>query len=112
MNAKITCDFGDERFRIAAARLEKDIIVRTHLHTARIVVRMWPWMRPWVYGVAIMTYNEVRLADSIRSSGTLVLEYSASCIQVQAFNSYTLGSIQVLRKICFFLEIGHTPTPS
>ena len=37
---KITCDFGDERFRIAAARLEKDIFVRTHLHTARIVVRM------------------------------------------------------------------------
>ena len=25
---------------IAAARLEKDIFVRTHLHTARIVVRM------------------------------------------------------------------------
>ena len=24
-NAKITCDFGDERFRIAAAQLEKDI---------------------------------------------------------------------------------------
>ena len=39
-NAKITCDFGDERFRIAAARLEKDIFVRTHLHTARIVVRI------------------------------------------------------------------------
>ena len=38
MNAKITCDFGDERFRIAAARLEKDIFVRTHFHTARIVV--------------------------------------------------------------------------
>ena len=34
----MTCDFGDERFRIAAARLEKDIFVRTHLHTARIVV--------------------------------------------------------------------------
>ena len=29
-NAKITCDFGDERFRIAVARLEKDIFVRTH----------------------------------------------------------------------------------
>ena len=42
-NAKITCDFGDERFRIAAARLEKDIFVRTHLHTARIVVRMNVW---------------------------------------------------------------------
>ena len=40
MNAKITCDFGDERFRIAAARLENDIFVRTHLHTARIVVRI------------------------------------------------------------------------
>ena len=39
-NAKITCDFGDERFRIAAARLEKDIFVRTHLHTARLVVRI------------------------------------------------------------------------
>ena len=39
-NAKITCDFGDERFRIAAARLEKDISVRTRLHTARIVVRI------------------------------------------------------------------------
>ena len=39
-NAKIYCDFGDERFRIAAARLEKDIFVRTHLHTARIVVRI------------------------------------------------------------------------
>ena len=26
-NAKITCDFGDERVRIAAARLEKDIFV-------------------------------------------------------------------------------------
>ena len=39
-NAKISCNFGDERFRIAAARLEKDIFVRTHLHTARIVVRI------------------------------------------------------------------------
>ena len=39
-NAKINCDFGDERFRIAAAGLEKDIFVRTHLHTVRIVVRM------------------------------------------------------------------------
>ena len=40
-NAKITCDFGDERFRIAAARLEKDIFVRTHLHTVRLVVRIF-----------------------------------------------------------------------
>ena len=40
-NAKITCDFGDERFRIAAARLEKDIFVRTHLHMARLVVRIF-----------------------------------------------------------------------
>ena len=40
-NAKITCGFGDERFRIAAARLEKDIFVRTHLHTARLVVRIF-----------------------------------------------------------------------
>ena len=37
-NAKITCDFGDDRCRIASARLEKDIFVKTHLHTARIVV--------------------------------------------------------------------------
>ena len=29
-NAKITYDFGDERFRIAVARLENDIFVRTH----------------------------------------------------------------------------------
>ena len=28
------------RIGIAAARLEKDIFVRTHLHTARIVVRI------------------------------------------------------------------------
>ena len=41
MNAEITCDFGDERFRIVAARLEKDIFVRTHLHTARLVVRIF-----------------------------------------------------------------------
>ena len=34
-NAKITCDFGDDRCRIASARLEKDM---NHLHTARIVV--------------------------------------------------------------------------
>ena len=40
-NAKITCDIGDERFRIAAARLEKDIFVRTHLHTARLLVRIF-----------------------------------------------------------------------
>ena len=39
-NAKITCDFGDERCRIAAARLEKDIFVRTHLHTSPIVVKI------------------------------------------------------------------------
>ena len=37
-NAKITCDFGDDRCRIAAARLEKDIFVKTHLQTAAIVV--------------------------------------------------------------------------
>ena len=37
-NAKITCDFGDDRCRIASARIEKDIFVKTHLHTARIVV--------------------------------------------------------------------------
>ena len=39
-NAKITCDFGDDRCRIASARLEKDIFVKTHLHTAHIVVYM------------------------------------------------------------------------
>ena len=37
-NAKITCDFGDDRCRIAPALLENDIFVKTHLHTARIVV--------------------------------------------------------------------------
>ena len=37
-NAKITCDFGDDRCRIASARLEKDIFVKNHLHTAPIVV--------------------------------------------------------------------------
>ena len=37
-NAKITCAFGDDRCRIATARLEKDIFVKTHLHTARIVI--------------------------------------------------------------------------
>ena len=37
-NAKITCDFGDDHCRIASARLENDIFVKTHLHTARIVV--------------------------------------------------------------------------
>ena len=31
---KITCDFGDDRCRIAPARLEKDMCVKT----ARIVV--------------------------------------------------------------------------
>ena len=38
MNAKITCDFGDDRCRIATARLKKDTFVKTRLHTARIVV--------------------------------------------------------------------------
>ena len=37
-NAKITCDIGDDRCRIASARLENDIFVKPHLHTARIVV--------------------------------------------------------------------------
>ena len=36
----ITCDFGDDRCRIAAARLEKDIFVRTHMHTSPIVVKI------------------------------------------------------------------------
>ena len=40
MNAKITCDVGDDRCRIATARLEKDIFVRTHLHTSPIVVKI------------------------------------------------------------------------
>ena len=40
-NAKITCDFGDERCRIAVALLEKDIFVRTHLHTSPIVVKIF-----------------------------------------------------------------------
>ena len=39
-NAKITCDFGDDRCRIASARLEKDIFVKTHLHTSPIVVKI------------------------------------------------------------------------
>ena len=37
-NAKITSDFGEYRCRIAPARLEKDIFVKTNLHTAAIVV--------------------------------------------------------------------------
>ena len=38
-NVKITCDVGDDRCRIASARLEKDIFVKTHLHTSPIVVK-------------------------------------------------------------------------
>ena len=37
-NAKATSHFGDDRCRIAPARLENGIFVKTHLHTARIVV--------------------------------------------------------------------------
>ena len=39
---KITCeaDYGDDRCRIASARLEKDIFVKTHLHTSPIVVKI------------------------------------------------------------------------
>ena len=37
-NAKITCDFGDDRCRIVSARLEKDIFMKTRLHTSPIVV--------------------------------------------------------------------------
>ena len=37
---KITCDFGDDRCRIATARLEKDIFLKTHLHTSPIVVNI------------------------------------------------------------------------
>ena len=40
LNAKITCDFGDDRCRIATARLEKEIFVKTHLHTSPIVVNI------------------------------------------------------------------------
>ena len=32
--------FGDDRCRIAPERLEKDIYVKTHLHTAPIVVKI------------------------------------------------------------------------
>ena len=39
-NAKITCDFGDDRCRIATAQLEKDIFVKTHLHTAHSSIDM------------------------------------------------------------------------
>ena len=39
-NAKITCDFCDDRCRIAPARLEKNIFVKTHLHTSPIVVKI------------------------------------------------------------------------
>ena len=39
-NAKITCDLGHDRCRIASARLEKGIFVKTHLHTSPIVVKM------------------------------------------------------------------------
>ena len=38
---KITCDFGYDRCRIAPARLEKDIFVKTHLNTSPIVVKIF-----------------------------------------------------------------------
>ena len=38
MNAKITSDFGDDRCRIAAARLEKDIFVRTDFRDSPPIV--------------------------------------------------------------------------
>ena len=37
-DAKITCDFGDDRCRIAAARLEKDIFVRTDFRDSPPIV--------------------------------------------------------------------------
>ena len=37
-NAKIPCDFGDDRCRIAAARLEKDIFVRTEFRDSPPIV--------------------------------------------------------------------------
>ena len=37
-DANITCDFGDDRCRIAAARLEKDIFVRTDFRTSPPIV--------------------------------------------------------------------------
>ena len=38
MDANITCDFGDDRYRIAAARLEKDIFVRTDFRDRPAIV--------------------------------------------------------------------------
>ena len=38
MDANITCDFGDDRCRIAAARLEKDIFVRTDFRDRPAIV--------------------------------------------------------------------------
>ena len=35
----MTCDFCDDRCRIAATRLENDIFVKTHVHTSPIVVK-------------------------------------------------------------------------
>ena len=37
-DAKITCDFGDDRCRIAAARLENDIFVRTDFRDSPPIV--------------------------------------------------------------------------
>ena len=37
-DANITCDFGDDRCRIAAARLENDIFVRTDFRDRPAIV--------------------------------------------------------------------------
>ena len=37
-DANITCDFGDDRCRIVAARLEKDIFVRTDFRDRPAIV--------------------------------------------------------------------------
>ena len=56
-NTKITCDFGDDRCRIASARLEKDIFVKTHLHTSPIVVKIINQDLQILKFVILMTYN-------------------------------------------------------
>ena len=61
-NAKIICDFGDERFRIAAAGLEKDIFVRTHLHTARLVVRVILHLYETCFSsVTVLSFKKINL---------------------------------------------------
>ena len=57
-NAKITCDLGDDRCRIAPARLEKDIFAKTHLHTSPIVVKLCLQMRITVKLSFIITFKD------------------------------------------------------